>query len=78
MSNAFFIAGHFFLSYKADMSTDRERFTTTINGFLLRHLKILAINERCTTNRLLDEAIKDLLAKYQKKTPKSPPLFPDD
>jgi|GEM_PF-2047931 len=57
------------------MPTGRENFTTTINSFLLRHLKILAINQGCNTNRLLDEAIKDILVKYQKKTPKDESQF---
>ena len=47
--------------------SEKERYTTTIDGELLRKIKILAINERCPTNRLLEEAIKDLLKKYQKR-----------
>jgi len=47
---------------------DKERFTTTIDGELLRQLKILAINERCATNKLLEEAIRELLKKYQKES----------
>ena len=46
---------------------ERERYTTTIDGELLRHIKILAINERCSTNKLLEEAIRDLLKKYENK-----------
>ena len=49
--------------------TEKERYTTTINGELLRKIKILAINERCPTNKLLEEAIQDLLKKYEKKDP---------
>lgn len=48
----------------------RERFTTTLDSELLEHLKILAIYEKCTTNKLLEEAIKDLLKKYEKKSKK--------
>jgi hypothetical protein len=47
--------------------SEKERYTTTVDGELLRQIKILAINERCPTNRLLEEAIKDLLKKYRKK-----------
>jgi hypothetical protein len=47
--------------------SEKERYTTTIDGELLRQIKILAINERCPTNRLLEEAIKDLLKKFQKR-----------
>lgn len=50
--------------------TERERFTTTINGKLLEQLKVLAIYQKCTTNKLLDEAIRDLLRKYEKKQTK--------
>jgi hypothetical protein len=46
---------------------DKERYTTNLDGELLRQVKILAINERCPTNKLLEEAIKDLLKKYDKK-----------
>ena len=49
---------------------EKERYTTTINGELLRQIKILAINERCPTNKLLEKAIKDLLKKYEKKAEK--------
>jgi hypothetical protein len=47
--------------------SEKERYTTTINGELLRQIKILAINERCPTNKLLEEAIRDLLKKYEEK-----------
>jgi metal-responsive CopG/Arc/MetJ family transcriptional regulator len=50
--------------------TARERFTTTINSKLLEQLKVLAIYQKCTTNKLLDEAIRDLLRKYEKKKTK--------
>lgn len=45
----------------------KEQFTTTLNAELLRQIKILAINEKCSTNKLLEEAIRDLLKKYEKK-----------
>jgi len=44
---------------------DKERFTTTLDGELLRRIKILAIHRRCSTNVLLEEAISDLLRKYE-------------
>ncbi len=50
--------------------SEKERYTTTVDGELLRQIKILAINERCPTNRLLEEAIQDLLKKYEKKAKK--------
>jgi hypothetical protein len=43
---------------------NKERFTTTLDGELLRRIKILAIHRRCSTNVLLEEAISDLLRKY--------------
>ena len=49
---------------------EKERFTTTINGELLRRLKILAINNKSATNKLLEEAISDLLKKYEQKAKK--------
>jgi len=49
---------------------EKERFTTTINGELLRQVRILAINEKRTTNKLIEEGLKDLLKKYEKKTKK--------
>jgi metal-responsive CopG/Arc/MetJ family transcriptional regulator len=52
---------------------ERERFTTTINSKLLEQLKVLAIYQKCTTNKLLDEAIRDVLKKYEKKGPRNHP-----
>jgi predicted transcriptional regulator len=49
----------------------RERFTTTLDSDLLEKLKILAIYEKRPVNKILDEAIKDLLKKYEKKPKKS-------
>ena len=50
--------------------TERERFTTTVDGKLLEQLKVLAVYQKCTTNKLLEEAIQDLLRKYEKKPKK--------
>jgi hypothetical protein len=44
--------------------TEKERFTTTLDGELLQKIKIWAIYEKCSANVLLEEAIKDLLKKY--------------
>ena len=49
---------------------EKERYTTTLNGELLRQIKILAINEKSPTNKLIEEAIKDLLKKYEKNPKK--------
>jgi len=54
--------------------SERERYTTTINGELLRQIKILAINEKSATNKLLEEAIRDLLKKYKPKDGKGDKL----
>ena len=45
----------------------KERFTTTLDGDLLQKIKILAIYEKCPTNLLLEEAMTDLLKKYEVK-----------
>ena len=49
--------------------SEREKFTTTLDGELLRRIKILAINRRCSANTLIEEAIKEHLAKYEKESP---------
>jgi hypothetical protein len=64
--NDFLLAYDCFEIYKDNMA-QRERFTTTLDSELLEQLKILAIYEKCTTNKLLEEAIEDLLKKYKKK-----------
>ena len=48
----------------------KERFTTTLDTELLQKIKILAIYEKCATNVLLEEAIEDLLKKYDDGTGK--------
>jgi predicted transcriptional regulator len=50
--------------------TEKERFTTTLDGELLQKIKILAIYEKCSTNILLEEAIEDLLRKYDDRKAK--------
>jgi len=51
--------------------SEKERFTTNIDGELLRRVRILAINTRCSTNKLIEEALNDLLEKYE-KPPRKP------
>jgi hypothetical protein len=48
----------------------KERFTTTLDGDLLQKIKILAIYEKCPANILLEEAMTDLLKKYEGKKAK--------
>jgi len=45
-------------------------FNTTVPEKLIKEFKILAIMEGKRQNQLLEEAIKDLLKKYEKKTEK--------
>lgn len=45
----------------------KERFTTTLDGNLLQKIKILAIYEKCPANILIEQAIIDLLKKYESK-----------
>lgn len=68
-SSDFSLAYDFPEIYKGNM-IKRERFSTTFDSELLEKLKILAIYEKCTTNKLLEEAIRDLLKKYEKKRKK--------
>jgi predicted transcriptional regulator len=46
---------------------EKERFTTTLDSEILQKIKILAIYKRCSTNVLIEEAIEDLLMKYEDK-----------
>ena len=48
----------------------KERFTTTLDGNLLQKIKILAIYEKCPANILIEEAMTDLLKKYDTKKAK--------
>lgn len=52
---------------------EKERFTTTLNSDLLTKIKILAIYEKCPVNLLLEEAMEDLLNKYEEKKKKKNP-----
>ena len=51
-------------------SETKERFTTTLDGGLQQKIKILAIYEKCPANILLEEAMTDLLKKYEGKKAK--------
>jgi hypothetical protein len=43
---------------------------TTVETDLLRSLKVLAAQEGVRMNQLLEESIRDLIEKYQKKSKK--------
>jgi len=45
----------------------RKPFTTSLEESLIRELKVLAIDQGCNANDLLEEAIADLLKKYSAK-----------
>lgn len=48
----------------------KEYINTTLNSALLRALKVLAAQEGVRINQLLEEAIRDLLWKYERKVKK--------
>ncbi len=52
------------------MKSERKGFNTTIRTDLLRGLKILAAEKDLRINDLLEEAMEDLLKKYEKKPSK--------
>mgnify|MGYP001769348997 CR=1 FL=1 len=52
------------MTYKTIPQVTRERFTTTLNGDLLQKIKVLAIHRKSSVNTLLEEAMADLLVKY--------------
>jgi hypothetical protein len=58
------------MAYKTLPQVIKERFTTTLDGDLLQKIKILAIYKKCPTNILLEEAMTDLLMKYDSKKAK--------
>jgi Antitoxin-like ribbon-helix-helix len=53
----------------AGMEKRRTYYNTTLQDDLLKQLKILAVEQETRQNDLLEEAIRDLLAKYGKKVP---------
>ena len=46
---------------------EKKMYNTTLNVNLLRKLKVLAAQTDKRQNQLLEEAIQDLLNKYEKK-----------
>jgi len=48
----------------------KERITTSIDPDLLCQVRHLASKQRCPLNKLFEEAIQDLLKKYEKKVKK--------
>jgi antitoxin-like ribbon-helix-helix protein len=49
------------------MKAERKGFNTTVRTDLLRGLKILAAEKDLRINDLLEEAMEDLLKKYEQK-----------
>ena len=49
---------------------EKSYVNTTVNTGLLRSLKVLAAQNGVRMNQLLEEAIRDLLKKYEKKPKK--------
>jgi hypothetical protein len=52
------------------MKKKRTFYNTTLDEDLLKALKILAVEKNQRQNDLLEEAIQDLLKKYEKKAKK--------
>ena len=52
------------------MEKKRIHYNTTLDANLLKRLKFLSVEENKRHNDLLEEAIQDLLKKYEKKTEK--------
>ena len=52
------------------MEKTRVPYNTTIDYDLLKQLKLLSVEENKRHNDLLEEAIEDLLKKYEKKPKK--------
>jgi len=50
------------------MKLERKNYNTTLRVDLIKKLKLLAVNEDVRVNDLLEEAIEDLLRKYEKKS----------
>lgn len=49
---------------------EKKMFATRINKQLLKRLKILSVHQEKPINSLLEEAIQELLKKYDKKQTK--------
>ena len=54
------------------MSEERKGYNTTLRVDLMKNLRILAAQLEKRQNDLLEEAIQDLLKKYQDNPPKPP------
>jgi predicted transcriptional regulator len=52
------------------MEMNRKNYNTTLNSDIIKKLKILSAEMDKRQNDLLEEAIEDLLKKYEKKTKK--------
>jgi len=50
------------------MEMNRKNYNTTLKADLIKKLKILSAETDKRQNDLLEEAIQDLLTKYEKKT----------
>ena len=50
------------------MKIERKNYNTTLRVDLIKKLKFLAVEEDDRVNALLEEAIEDLLAKYENKS----------
>jgi hypothetical protein len=50
------------------MVLDRKNYNTTLRIELIEKLKLLAVANNSRVNDLLEEAIRDLLDKYARKT----------
>ena len=49
------------------MKIERKNYNTTLRVDLIKKLKFLAVEKDARVNNLLEEAIEDLLKKYEKK-----------
>jgi hypothetical protein len=50
------------------MKLERKNYNTTLRTDLIKKLKFLAVKEDARANDLLEEAIEDLLVKYENKS----------
>ncbi len=69
-SRLFRVDLHITINYLETMKKKRTFYNTTLDEGLLKALKILAVNENKRQNDLLEEAMRDLLKKYEKKPKK--------
>jgi len=50
------------------MKIERKNYNTTLRVDLIKKLKFLSVDEDARVNDLLEEAIEDLLIKYENKS----------